>query len=42
MLRKASVLDRAILLAGLLGATPAAWAAQIARVTLPPSETAQG
>ncbi len=42
MLRKASTFDRTILLMGLLGATPAAWAAQIAGVTLPPSETVQG
>ena len=42
MLRNASTLARAALLAGVLGSTLPAQAAQVAGITLPPTETVQG
>ncbi len=42
MAPSASNLGRSALLAGLLACAPPAWAAQVAGITLPPTETVQG
>ena len=42
MIRSASVLARAALVAAVSCAAPSAWAAEVAGVTLPPTETVQG